>query len=170
MAEQHDVQVLEFEAKAVGLATAFVARFSSEERYRGRLAKVTQSQRLTCATPTPSGLHRERVYEMKLAMIGLGRMGANLTRRLMRGDHDCVVYDLDRDAVAQLEHEGAIGAATLDDLVGKLPSPRVVWIMVPAAFTDSVIDELADVLGEGDIVIDGRNGYYRPDYGSPDRP
>jgi 6-phosphogluconate dehydrogenase len=92
-------------------------------------------------------LCRERVVEMKLAMIGLGRMGGNLSRRLMRGGHECVVYDLNRDAVAQLEHEGAIGAATLDDLAGKLASPRVVWVMVPASFTDSVIDELTDVLG-----------------------
>jgi 6-phosphogluconate dehydrogenase len=100
---------------------------------------------------------------MKLAMIGLGRMGASLTRRLMRGSHECVVYDLNRDAVAELEHEGAIGAATLADLAGKLPSPRVVWIMVPASLTDPVIDELADVLGTGDIVIDGGHGYYRDD-------
>jgi 6-phosphogluconate dehydrogenase len=106
---------------------------------------------------------------MKLAMIGLGRMGANLTRRLMRGSHECVVYDLDRDAIAQLENEGAIGAATLDDLVEKLPSPRVVWVMVPAAFTDAVIDELTDVLGEGDIVIDGGNGFYRDDVARTER-
>jgi 6-phosphogluconate dehydrogenase len=106
---------------------------------------------------------------MKLAMIGLGRMGANLTRRLMRKGHECVVHDLDRDAVAQLVHEGAIGAPTLDDLARKLPSPRVVWVMVPAALTDSVIDEVADVLGQGDIVIDGGNGYYRDDVARAER-
>jgi len=100
---------------------------------------------------------------MKLAMIGLGRMGANLTRRLVRGGHECVVYDLDRDAVAQLASEGAIGADGLDDLVGQMSSPRVVWIMVPAALTDSVIDELAGRLDAGDIIVDGGNGYYRDD-------
>jgi 6-phosphogluconate dehydrogenase len=96
-------------------------------------------------------------------MIGLGRMGANLTRRLIQGKQDCVVYDVNPDAVAQLEHEGADGAATLEDLVGKLSSPRVVWIMVPRAVTDSVIDKLADLLSQGDIIIDGGNGYYRDD-------
>jgi 6-phosphogluconate dehydrogenase len=106
---------------------------------------------------------------MKLAMIGLGKMGANLARRLMRRSHECVVYDLNRDAVAQLEHEGAIGAATLVDLAGNLPSPRVVWIMVPARLTDPVIDELTDVLGPDDIVIDGGNGYYRDDVARAER-
>jgi 6-phosphogluconate dehydrogenase len=106
---------------------------------------------------------------MKLAMIGLGRMGANLTRRLMRGDHECVVYDLHRDAVYHLEREGAIGAETLEDLAANLPSPRVVWVMVPAALTDSVIDDLTGVLEEGDIVIDGGNGYYRDDIARAER-
>jgi 6-phosphogluconate dehydrogenase len=100
---------------------------------------------------------------MQLAMIGLGRMGANLTRRLMRRGHECVIYDLNADAVTELEHEGATGAEALDDLVGKLTSPRIVWIMVPVALTDSVIDELTLLMSEGDIIIDGGNGYYRDD-------
>jgi 6-phosphogluconate dehydrogenase len=96
-------------------------------------------------------------------MIGLGRMGANLTRRLVQGNHECVVYDVVHDAITELEREGAIASASLEDLARKLPSPRVLWIMVPAAFTDGVIDELTPLLGQDDIIIDGGNGYYRDD-------
>ena len=79
---------------------------------------------------------------MQLGMIGLGRMGANLVRRLMRRGHECVVYDVSADAVKTLEGEGAIGATELADFVAKLSPPRAVWIMVPAAVVDSTLDQL----------------------------
>ena len=100
---------------------------------------------------------------MQLGMIGLGRMGANLVRRLMRAGHECVVYDLDQASVRRLESEGAIGADSLADLVAKLQAPRAAWVMVPAAFTGQTIDELSELMTTGDIVIDGGNSYYRDD-------
>jgi 6-phosphogluconate dehydrogenase len=100
---------------------------------------------------------------MQLGMIGLGRMGANLVRRLLHGGHECVVFDIDRAAVEQLEGEGAIGAASLDDFVAKLAPPRAAWIMVPAAYAGQTAQDLADRMEPGDIVIDGGNSYYRDD-------
>src|SRR5437879_3521636 len=100
---------------------------------------------------------------MQLGMIGLGRMGANLVRRLMRNGHECVVYDLNAAAVGELESEGAIGATAIADFAAKLSKPRAAWIMVPAAFVDSTIEQLEPVLEEGDIIIDGGNSYYRDD-------
>jgi len=100
---------------------------------------------------------------MQLGMIGLGRMGANLVRRLMRSGHECVVYDVSADAVKTLEGEGAIGATELADFVAKLSPPRAAWIMVPAAVVDSTLDQLVPALEPGDIVIDGGNSYYRDD-------
>jgi 6-phosphogluconate dehydrogenase len=100
---------------------------------------------------------------MQLGMVGLGRMGANLTRRLMRAGHEVVVYDLDQAVVAQLVGEGAIGAASLENLVGKLQSPKAVWIMVPAAFAGETAEQLASLMSQGDIVIDGGNTHYRDD-------
>ncbi len=100
---------------------------------------------------------------MQLGMIGLGRMGANLARRLMRHGHECVTYDVDAAAVARMEAEGAVGAASLEDLVGKLSTPRAVWIMVPAGYVEATIGELCKLLEAGDIVIDGGNSYYRDD-------
>ncbi len=100
---------------------------------------------------------------MQLGMIGLGRMGANLVRRLMRDGHRCVVYDRSADAVGQLAGEGADGAASLEEFVSKLEQPRAVWIMVPAAVVQSTIDELRPLLAAGDIIIDGGNSYYRDD-------
>src|SRR5919106_2955465 len=100
---------------------------------------------------------------MQLGMIGLGRMGANLTRRLMNDRHQCVVYDVNPDAVTALEREGAAGASSIEDLVAKLSAPRAVWVMVPAALTGRVVDELAGALEAGDVVIDGGNSYYRDD-------
>jgi 6-phosphogluconate dehydrogenase len=100
---------------------------------------------------------------MQLGMIGLGRMGANLVRRLERAGHQCVVFDRNRPTVAQLEGEGAAGAASLEDLVAKLSAPRAVWVMVPAGVTGQVVDELAGLLDPGDVVIDGGNSYYRDD-------
>ncbi|MFN8024825.1 MAG: decarboxylating 6-phosphogluconate dehydrogenase [Acidimicrobiia bacterium] len=100
---------------------------------------------------------------MQLGMIGLGRMGANLVRRLMRDGHECVAWDVNAQAVADLAKEGATGADSLEDFVGKLAKPRAVWIMVPAAFVDETLDKLEKVLEPGDIVIDGGNSYYRDD-------
>jgi 6-phosphogluconate dehydrogenase len=100
---------------------------------------------------------------MQLGMIGLGRMGANLVRRLMRGGHECVVYDVSPDSVRQLESEGGIASSSLEDFVGKLSTPRAAWIMVPAAFTGDTVTKLADLIEQGDIIIDGGNSYYRDD-------
>jgi 6-phosphogluconate dehydrogenase len=100
---------------------------------------------------------------MQLGMIGLGRMGANLVRRLMRDGHHCVAYDRNSDAVQQLTDDGAVGAGTLADFVSKLSQPRAIWIMVPAAVVQSTLDQLKPLLAEGDIVIDGGNSFYRDD-------
>src|SRR6266513_5392319 len=100
---------------------------------------------------------------MQLGMIGLGRMGANLVRRLMRDGHECVVYDQNLDAVQLLSGEGAVGAATLEQLVARLDQPRAIWVMVPAAITGLVVDELAALLEPDDVIIDGGNSYYRDD-------
>ena len=101
---------------------------------------------------------------MQLGMIGLGRMGANIVRRIMRDGHSAVVYDRDPAAVAALVAEGAVGATSLADLVAKMEHPRNVWIMVPAgAITQAVVDELGGLLAEGDTMIDGGNSYYRDD-------
>jgi 6-phosphogluconate dehydrogenase len=101
---------------------------------------------------------------MQLGMIGLGRMGANMVRRLMRGGHDCVVWDMNPDNVKQLAGEGAIGAQSLDDFIGKLTQPRAVWIMVPAGnATEKTVTDLAARMERGDIIIDGGNSYFKDD-------
>ncbi len=100
---------------------------------------------------------------MQLGMIGLGRMGSNLVRRLMRDGHHCVVYDVNAGAVAELAGEGATGAGSLGEFVAKLDKPRALWLMLPAAIVDSILDQLEPVLEPGDILIDGGNSYYRDD-------
>jgi 6-phosphogluconate dehydrogenase len=101
---------------------------------------------------------------MQLGMVGLGRMGAGLVRRLMRDGHSCVVYDVSPEAVKALEAEGAVGATSLEDFVGKLEKPRAAWVMVPAGeITDKTIASLAEVMEPGDTIIDGGNTYYRDD-------
>ena len=100
---------------------------------------------------------------MQLGMIGLGRMGANLVRRLMRDGHDCVVFDVNANSVAQLEREGATGATSLEDFVAKLETPRAAWIMVPAGYVQGTVDALAELMEAGDIVVDGGNSFYRDD-------
>ena len=97
---------------------------------------------------------------MQLGMIGLGRMGANMVRRLIGGDHECVVYDMSSQAVAELAKEQAIGADSLADLVAQLAQPRAIWLMVPAAIVDQSIADLLPLLDAGDILIDGGNSYY----------
>jgi 6-phosphogluconate dehydrogenase len=100
---------------------------------------------------------------MQLGMVGLGRMGANIVRRLMRGGHECVVYDVSQESVRQLESERATGSTSMADFASKLTTPRVAWVMVPAALTGRVVDELAQHMEPGDIIIDGGNSYYRDD-------
>src|SRR3954454_14963138 len=100
---------------------------------------------------------------MQIGMIGLGRMGANMVRRLQTGGHRCVVFDMSAKAVEELVKEKAIGAADLPDLVKKLEKPRAVWLMVPAAAVDQTIAELVPLLESGDILIDGGNSYYVDD-------
>jgi 6-phosphogluconate dehydrogenase len=100
---------------------------------------------------------------MQLGMIGLGRMGANMVLRLMKGGHQCVAFDMSPASVAALAKEGATGAGSLDDFVSKLREPRAIWLMVPAAAVDSTLAQLVPKLAKDDIVIDGGNSYYIDD-------
>jgi 6-phosphogluconate dehydrogenase len=100
---------------------------------------------------------------MQLGMIGLGRMGANMVRRLQKAGHKCVVYDRTPDAVKQLAGEGATGSTSLDDFIAKLSQPRAIWLMVPAAVVDATIADLLPKLSKDDILIDGGNSYYIDD-------
>ncbi len=100
---------------------------------------------------------------MELGMIGLGRMGANMTRRLMRAGHSCVVYDVWAASVQALAGEGATGAASLADFVARLHAPRAIWLMVPAGVVDATLADLVPLLAPGDTVIDGGNSYYHDD-------
>lgn len=100
---------------------------------------------------------------LNFGMVGLGRMGANIVRRLQKHDIKSVVYDLSPSVVAELASEGAVASSDFADLARKLPAPRVVWVMVPSSVTDSTIEELAEHLSPGDTIIDGGNSYYRND-------
>jgi len=100
---------------------------------------------------------------MQLGMVGLGRMGANMVRRLMRGGHECIVFDANAGNVKQLASEGAVGASSLEDLIGKLKAPRAVWLMLPAAVVDPTLKLFAHRLQKDDTVIDGGNSYYIDD-------
>jgi 6-phosphogluconate dehydrogenase len=101
---------------------------------------------------------------MQLGMVGLGRMGANMVRRLMRAGHECVVFDLNPDNVKALADEGATGAASMDDFVSKLAKPRAAWVMVPAGNpTEQTVKALAEKMEAGDIIIDGGNSYFKDD-------
>ena len=106
---------------------------------------------------------------MQLAMVGLGRMGANIVRRVMTQGHDCVVTDNNPGAIAELEAEGATGATDLADLVAKTNGPRHIWIMVPVAVVDQIIEQLVPLLSPGDVIIDGGNSHYRHDIDRADR-
>src|SRR3954471_11751307 len=101
---------------------------------------------------------------MELGMVGLGRMGANMARRLMREGHRIVAFDVNPDAVSELAGEGADGAASLEELASKLSAPRSVWVMVPAGeITEKTVADVAAVLESGDAIVDGGNSYYRDD-------
>src|SRR5215216_3445438 len=100
---------------------------------------------------------------MQIGMIGLGRMGANMVRRLLRGGHECVVNDRNPGAVQALVDEGATGAASLDEFVSKLKPPRAIWLMIPAALVDTILGQLVSVVAAGDVIIDGGNSYYIDD-------
>ncbi|HEX4233402.1 MAG TPA: NAD(P)-binding domain-containing protein, partial [Caldimonas sp.] len=100
---------------------------------------------------------------MQIGMIGLGRMGANMVRRLMKSGHECCVYDLHADAVDALVRDGATGSSSLAELVAAMAPPRAIWMMVPAAVVDRELEQLVPHLAAGDIVIDGGNSYYRDD-------
>src|SRR5580704_17561733 len=101
---------------------------------------------------------------MQLGMVGLGRMGAGIVRRLMRDGHTCVVYDVNPDAVKAMESEGATGASSMADFVEKLTAPRAAWVMVRAGdITRKTIEDLGSHMAKGDIIIDGGNSYYRDD-------
>ena len=101
---------------------------------------------------------------MQLGMIGLGKMGANMVRRLMRGGHQCVVFDVNPENVQRLTAEGAVGASSMDDLISRLSTPRAVWVMVPAgAATEATVELLAQRLNPEDIIIDGGNSYFKDD-------
>ena len=100
---------------------------------------------------------------MQIAMVGLGRMGANMVRRLMRDGHECVVFDRSADAVAALAKDGATGSSSLEEMCSKMKTPRAVWLMVPAGAVDSTVAELKPHLQKEDIIIDGGNSYYVDD-------
>src|SRR5580693_6510073 len=100
---------------------------------------------------------------MQLGMVGLGRMGANMVRRLMKGGHECVVFDMSAESVQKMAAEGAAGSSSLGDFIKKLNAPRAVWMMVPAAVVDSTLEQLTHYLEKGDIVIDGGNSHYIDD-------
>ncbi|HEX8799558.1 MAG TPA: NAD(P)-binding domain-containing protein, partial [Terriglobales bacterium] len=100
---------------------------------------------------------------MQLGMVGLGRMGANMVRRLMKGGHNCVVFDMSPKSVAELAGEGATGSSSIRDFISKLQKPRAIWLMIPAAVVDPTIAEIAPHLEAGDILIDGGNSYYIDD-------
>ena len=100
---------------------------------------------------------------MQIAMIGLGRMGANMVRRLMKDGHNCVVYDNSQDTVQAMVKQGATGASSLKDLVSKLETPRALWLMIPAGVVDGMVNQLTPLLEPGDILIDGGNSYYVDD-------
>src|SRR5208282_273391 len=100
---------------------------------------------------------------MQLGMVGLGRMGANMVRRLLRAGHDCVVFDMSPKAVDALVQENAVGSSSLGDLVKHLSKPRAIWLMVPAGVVDKTIADIVPLLEPDDILIDGGNSYYIDD-------
>src|SRR5215475_2282541 len=125
--------------------------------------RLTQGVGHLCDDARATMAHPKERLAMQLGMIGLGRMGANMVRRLTRDGHDCVVFDVHPEAVTALAGEGATGSGSLADFVAKLDKPRAVWLMVPAAVVDRTLADLTPLLEAGDIVIDGGNSYYHDD-------
>jgi 6-phosphogluconate dehydrogenase len=111
----------------------------------------------------PESHPRRRRLNMQIGMVGMGRMGSNMVQRLMRGGHQCVVYDRHPEVVESLQSQGAFGTASLEEFVARIDSPRAIWLMVPATAVDEVLGRLIPHLEAGDIVIDGGNSYYRDD-------
>jgi 6-phosphogluconate dehydrogenase len=109
------------------------------------------------------GVYSAREFFMQLGMIGLGRMGLNMVRRLQKAGHSCVVYDIHAEAVADAVKEKAVGASSMKDFVSKLSRPRAIWMMIPAAVVDQTLDALTPLLEADDVVIDGGNSYYHDD-------
>jgi hypothetical protein len=129
-------------------------------------ARIHLGEDLACVLATiRAAIERalEREETMQLGVVGLGRMGANISRRLMHAGHQCGVYDLNATAVESLVGEGATGSSSLGDFVAKLAKPRAAWLMVPAAFAGESVSELGASMEPGDVVIDGGNSYYRDD-------
>jgi len=170
------------EKTAVRTPRELAVRVLSHERSRNCRAPWTRLPRVTASSAAFSRnigresrrkrAQRRRIRltilgegrtEMQLGMIGLGRMGANMARRVTRKGHECVVFDMSPKAIAELAKEQAVGAASLADLVAKLTAPRAIWLMVPAAVVDRTIADLVPLLEPGDIVIDGGNSYYVDD-------
>jgi 6-phosphogluconate dehydrogenase len=145
---------------AFGMAIAFVSQTVSL-RCRLIICSRWLAGRASDGLSAPNNTLKESV--MQLGMIGLGRMGANMVRRLLKGDHPCVVFDRLPVTVKELAGENAIGASSLVDLVKKLEKPRAIWLMVPAAVVDQTIADLVPHLEPGDILIDGGNSYYVDD-------
>src|SRR5262245_56659376 len=145
-----------------GIGRPRAARAKSSSRQGSRRGTFSAQRRLCESAPVNNQLHKERI-PMQMGMIGLGRMGANMVRRLLRGGHQCVVFDTHKEAIDELVKEGATGAASLDDFAKKLTKPRVAWIMVPAAVVESTLADLTKRFEGGDIIVDGGNSYYIDD-------
>src|SRR5450759_2168366 len=133
------------------------------ERFGSAVPLVNDRRRHSVEVRTHGVPSQERSLTMQLGMIGLGRMGASLVRRLTNAGHKCVVYDVNPAAVKKIAGRGVRGAASIDELVAKLVKPRAVWVMIPAGVTGKTVDELASRMDAGDIIIDGGNSYYRDD-------
>src|SRR5690606_32497524 len=124
---------------------------------RGAAAQISKVRESNLAPARFRRRHHRRILVMQIGMMGLGRMGGNMVRRLMRAGHECVVHDIDPKSVATLAGEGATGASSMEELVAKLATPRHIWLMLPAAITGGVVEQLAALMEPGDTIIDGGN-------------
>ncbi len=150
--------------KGIKTGTFFSDLLSPGEKYRFSRAAIAKAREIARGGSREKPNFPQGVFShMQLGMIGLGRMGSNMVRRLTRGGHSCVVFDRSADAVRELAGDGVKGAKSLDEFVKALDAPRAIWLMVPAAAVDATIAELAPRLQTGDILIDGGNSYYIDD-------
>jgi len=153
----------------VGICLRPAARTGSTDAGAGGIrwqseARLPSEAEGTCEPSRSQGPGQKlRRQPCNSGWFGLGRMGANMVRRLMHAGHTCVVYDVNADAVKGLEAEGATGALTLEDFVAKLVAPKAVWVMVPAGYAGETVNNLAALMSPGDIIIDGGNSYYHDD-------